>query len=152
MQNKPRWKGARCESEGFSQAATKVFNTRVEINSLDNEYDLEIPMNTITDQGLLIVGGLIPKRSDLPSFTLRWDEKADHLNVDMSPQEKDWEIEINGYKGHRLQKSTSHDGRAFVLIIKTPTVNVIDAIISFNLARDICATASIGIHGSASHS
>jgi len=153
MNDKPHWKGARYQEQGGSRAATKVFNTKVELTYLNPQYELEIlPESTITDQALLLVGRLTPRQESLPHFSLRWDEKCDHLNVDMIPQEESWQSETKGYKGHRPQKTDKHPGRAFLLIIKTPTLDVIDAVISFNLAREVSATVSIGVSATASYS
>lgn len=137
--DKPRWKGARFQSNQQSQAAIKVFNiNKIEVNYLNPQYKLDIePDYAITDQGLLLVGKLMPTQQSLPSFSLRWDEKDDHLNVDILPEDNCWQNETKGYKGHRPQKTDQYPGRAYALIVKTPTLNVVDAIISFNLARDV---------------
>ena len=152
MNSKPHWKGARYQGKGGSQAATKVFNTKVELNYLNPQHELEIlSENAITAQGLLLVGRLTPKQQSLPQFSLRWDEKCNHLNVDIEPKEKSWQSETNGYIGHQPNKSDMHPGRAFSLIIKTPTLDVINAVISFNLARDMGAIVSIAVRAAASH-
>jgi len=117
MNDKRGWKGSRYQDKGGSQAATKTFNIKIELNSLNPQYELEIPKEyTINEQGLLLVGKLIPKQPSLPQFSLRWDEKGNHLNVDIKPQEKDWEGETKGYKGHQPQKADQYPGRAFLLI------------------------------------
>lgn len=153
MDSKPRWKGVRYKGEGGGQAANGVFNIKVEpINYLNPKYELEIlDDNPTTEQGLLLIGKLIPKQRSLPQFLLRWDEKGNHLNVDIVPQEEDWVRETNGYKGHRPDKVDGYKCRAFSLIIKIPTLNVIDAIISFNLARGVSTKSSITVSATVSH-
>jgi len=153
MKERRGWKGARYQKKGFSQEASKVFNVKVELAYLNPDYDLELLQdNKITEQGLLLCGKLKPKQPSLPEFWFRWDEKGDHLNVDMIPDEgcqDDWQNETHGYKGHRPQKVSDHPGRAFNLLITTPNLKAFEGVISFNLARDVAATVTIGIHASA---
>jgi hypothetical protein len=152
MADKPHWKGSSYKAKGQSETASKVFNVKVNVNYLNPQYDIDIPQeNKITDQGLLLVGKIVPKQHYLPQFSLRWDEKDNHLNVDILPKEIDWESENNGYIGHTLQKVNQSQGRAFSLIIKIPGQSVIDAIITLNLARDMEISESIGVHVSTSY-
>ena len=153
MNKKRGWKGARYQGIGFNQEANKVFNVRVELAYLNPDYDLELLQNNkITDQGLLLCGKLKPKLSSLPEFLFRWDEKGDHLNVDMIPDEgcqDDWKSETNGFKGHRPERTSDRPGRAFKLLITTPNLKVFNGIISFDLARDVTIyppTVTIGVH------
>src|SRR3990170_3233341 len=61
-------------------------NTIGESNSLlSNNYEIIVRSETrITATGLLVVAELRPKQATLglPSFLFRWDEQANHLNVD----------------------------------------------------------------------
>jgi hypothetical protein len=146
--DKPRrgWKGSRYKDEAHAEEASKVFNIRAQFNYLNPQYELEILQdNTIDEQGLLAVGTLKPRQQGLPQFTIRWDEKGNHLNIDMNPPDKDWEREKNGFKGHLPQKTQQLPGRAFALIIQTPSLSVIDAAISFNLAFDVRDRVTIGV-------
>ena len=150
VEGKGRWKGSRYQEKGFSQEANQVLNIKVELEYLNHDYDLELlHANNITEQGLLLCGKLKPKLPSLPEFCFRWDEKGDHLNVDMIPCEgckDDWKNETHGYKGHRPQKTSDRSGRAFNLLIATPNFKVLEGVISFNLARDVVATTTIGMH------
>jgi len=147
------WKGARYQEKGSSREASKVFNIKVELVYLNPDYYLELLQNNeITEQGLLLCSKLKPQQPLLPEFRIRWDEKGDHLNVDMISDEgcqDDWKNETHGYKGHRSQKASDRLGRAFNLLITTPDLKAFEGVISFNLARDAKATVTIGVHASA---
>jgi hypothetical protein len=152
VKDRPRWKGARCQGTGGSRAATKVFDTKVQVNYLSPRYKLDmLSENQITSQGLLLLGRVIPEEKGLPQFTIRWDEKSNHLNVDIMPEEECWQSETNGYKGHEPARMAQYPGRAFSLIIKTPKLDVIDAVIFFALTREVCVTDSLGLSDSESH-
>jgi hypothetical protein len=147
------WKGARYQEKGSSREARKAFNIKVDYVYLNPDYDLKpLQDNEITEQGLLLCGKLKPQQPLLPEFWIRWDEKGDHLNVDMQSDkgcQDDWENETHGYKGHRSQKASDRPGRAFNLLITTPDLKVFEGVISFNVARDVKATVTIGVHASA---
>ena len=153
MNKKHGWKGTRYQDKGGSQEASKVFNVKVELAYLNPDYELELLQdNKITEQGLLLCGKLKPKLTSLPKFLFRWDEKGDHLNVDMIPDEgyhDDWQNETHGYKGHRPQKARDCPGRAFNLLITTPNLKVFNGVISFNITRNVAASVTIGMHASA---
>lgn len=147
------WKGARYQENGSSREASKVFKIKVDPVYRNPDYDLELfPEGEITEQGLLLCGKLKPQQPLLPEFWIRWDEKGDHLDVDMKSDEgcqDDWENETHGYKGHRPQKASDRLGRAFNLLITIPDLKVFEGVISFNLARGVKATVTIGVDASA---
>ena len=153
MKGRQFWKRGRYQKKGYSREARAVFNIKVEYRYLNPDYEFPpLQDNEITEQGLLLCGKLKPQQPLLPEFWIRWDEKGDHLNVDIKPDEgckDDWEKETNGYKGHLPQKASDCLGKAFNLLITTPDLKVFDGVISFNLARDVKATVSIGVHASA---
>lgn len=141
MKDRNGWKGARYQDKGSSQQASKVFNIKYELDYLNPDYELEILLdNKITEQGLLLCAKLKPKRASLPEFWFRWDEKDDHLNVDMRPDEgfrDNWQNETHGYKGHRPERVSDRHERAFNLLITIPNLKVFNGVISFHLARDV---------------
>jgi hypothetical protein len=47
--------------------------------------------------------------------------------------------------GNSYLQKTQHPGRAFYLIIKIPSMDIIDAVISFNLAKAMGLKESIGV-------
>ena len=147
MDKKGRWKGTRFESEGFTREASKFLDVKVEEPyHCNSDYKLELyPGQEVTSTGLLVIAKLKPEKSSLPEFWFRWDEKADHLNVDMKPKHKDWGGEKNGYEGHRPKKVGT--GRRFEVSIKIPGIDVFHGIISFSLFKKVGVRGSISITG-----
>jgi hypothetical protein len=149
MEKRNGWKGSRYQGKGGSQQASGVFNITHKIKYLNPDYDLQIQeSNTISKQGLLLCGKLIPKRFSLPEFWLRRDERADALDVDMhgdSKHKNDWKHSKNGYTGHHAVKLKG-EGRHFRVSIDIPTMKVFDGVISFNLSMKITSNIKIRVH------
>ena len=152
MNKKRGWKGARFESNKGGKTARRVFNIRLLEGYYYKDYNLELyQTNEITKEGLLLVGKLKPKIPSLPEFWIRWDEKKQELDVDMhgdSEHRDDWINSRNGYEGHHTKRVTN-GGTNFKVSIKIPNVNVFQGVLSFNLARDVAATITIGMHANA---
>jgi len=144
VKKKPDWKGARYHKDGITQEAKRVFNIEVEYTELNKEYELEKPSESIINsQGLLLVSKLEPRQSSLPIFNIRWDEKGKHLNIDMiSDRESitDWNAETNGYKGHRPDVIDEGYGLAFVIVVKTPRLNIFKGVVRFKISRNTTIT------------
>jgi len=99
----------------------------------------------------LLLGKLKPKVSTLPEFWFRWDARKEDLDVDMygdSKHREDWINSRNGYIGHHTVRMKK-EGRYFKVLIETPTMKVFNGVISFNLARDVTASVTIGLHANA---
>jgi hypothetical protein len=141
MKEKTGWKGARYQEKGIKREARKVFNIKVEIIYINSNYVLELFQdNIITEQGLLTCGKLKPKSAELPEFIFRWDEKQDHLNVDMKSckeSKNNWKSEKNGYRGHRTERVRDIPKWAFYLMIKTPSLKVFEGSIIFSLSKNV---------------
>jgi hypothetical protein len=74
--------------------------------------------NEITNTGLLTVAELKPQKGiSAPRFRFRWDEEANHLNVDaldVTPNlKKQFEDGKTGYYGHTVEVSSSKTSRTF---------------------------------------
>jgi hypothetical protein len=141
-----RWKGSRYrDNKGGGLEANQVMHPKIELKYIHPSYQLEeFDENTITEQGLLLVGKIIPKQSGLPEFLVRWDEKDSHLNIDMKPEAKHWRRETHGYRGHTPSKVNDSSGRVFLLVIAVPEVGeIVNGTISFGLGRN--ATFKTGL-------
>ena len=110
--------------------------TKVEpakINYLNGKYALELFPNTpATETGFVKVMELIPKISRVPNFILRWDEKADTLDVDIYKNGKLcnelWGTV--GYNGHHTQRIKN---RIFWVNITIPNKKIFEGIINIGL-------------------
>jgi len=146
-----RWKASRYDDEkGGGREASQVIHPNIDLIYLHPSYQLiEFNENTITNQGLLLVGKIVPKQTGLPEFLLRWDEKDGHLNIDIAPSTKYWRSETHGYKGHTPLKTKNLNGRIFLLNITTPEIGtVVDGTISFGLGRSLSNNGIVGSEGS----
>jgi hypothetical protein len=144
------WKGVRYKSKGGNQSVTKAFNFEIKLAYLHPDYTIEIASEPVTTrENLLILGKFAPRQASLPEFLMRWDEKDQHLNVDMKPEQKGWNQEINGFKGHTTHKKSGHHEKVYSLEIMTPSFRVVDCIISFNLAYDVASSVKIGVKAEA---
>jgi hypothetical protein len=152
MKKKGKWKGAHYQEEEASQGFLTAFNIKADITYIHDEYELVVlPKISITEQGLQLIGKIKPKNNTMPEFLIRWDEKDNHLNVDIVPEEKLWKRGIQGYKGHLAEKLKDRAGRAFSLIIETPASKVFNGVVSFNLARDRSLKTSTGMSATVTH-
>jgi hypothetical protein len=140
MKKKPDWKGSRHHQDGITQEAKRAFSIEIEYKELNKEYELKTTSEaTINNQGLLLICQLKPKQSLLPLFNIRWDEKGNHLNIDMISEIAsitNWNAEKNGYKGHRPNQVKNNDGMAFDIDIKIPRLDIFKGIISFKISRN----------------
>jgi hypothetical protein len=147
MNHRLGWKGSNYQDESSSETVDRTFNVEIMNLAYSNpNYSLDFPNETcVPISGWSVIGRLTPKDKSLPSFLIRWDEKHNHVNVDMTPKKRGWEKETNGYTGHTLHQAKQFSGRSFALVIKIPEFDVIDAVISFNLARSNEFRAMINI-------
>jgi len=136
--DKGGWKGVTHTAKDSKSDVNRAFNTILVLEHLDDDYYTPwVPMESkTTEQSWLVVGGLEPKRADLPRFSFRWDEKDQHVNVDIdgvTKTEKElFEQGKNGYSGHRALK-VEQDGRFFDIDIRIPSKHVFKGRIHFNL-------------------
>lgn len=144
-----RWKGVNCRGRDSEEKVAGAFKVKVETGTLSEAYDLEHDAESATSQeGFLAIAKLKPKKTSLPAFTLRWDHKDSHLNVDIggvSERERKWfKKSQKGYKGHMSERSV-YEGRSFDVEIAIPSMTVFAGRVSFNLALDNSCVARIGV-------
>jgi hypothetical protein len=142
------WKGNRYNTKGFTREANKIFNVKMEKTYLNPEYEVELfSESEIDEQGLLTICKLKTKRVGFPEFFVRWDEKGDHINIDMFPNNtcrKNWEKERRGYKGHKPRKVGE---KTYMLLVSTPTIKVVEGTISFSLRRNVGLSSTLNMSG-----
>jgi len=148
------WKGARFESDDFKRKAAEAFNVTVGKGYYcDKDYDLKVHTQArIMPTGRLVIAELHPKKSSLPSFSFRWDEKADSLDVDIqgvTDTVENWfKKGTKGYAGHHPTKVGP--GRTFEADIRIPQTHVFHGFLTFNLDRKVETTARLGLTANAS--
>jgi hypothetical protein len=132
-----RWKGNIYEGVDSREEALGVLNVTAQVEYLDETYDFQpYKEKETTEQGWLVLARLEPKTDSLPKFSLRWDDKEGHLNVDIhgvGDAERYWfKNGENGYSGHLAQQA-SDKGRAFDSEITLPGMRVFKGRFTFNL-------------------
>jgi hypothetical protein len=147
---KVRWKGVNTKSKDSAGGIERAFNITVEKEDfLDPDYTLNIypSESRTTDQGLLLVGSLEPRLGGFPRFSLRWDEKGQHLNVDIhgvsKAKRRAFINGTDGYSGHVCNK-VKNSGRLFDVDIHIPNRPIFKGIIRFNLAYNEQCIVRIG--------
>jgi hypothetical protein len=147
MAAKKGWKGVNYVGEGSREKVEEAFNVTPMKDHLDGDYELKYSKQVrTTDQGLLMVAELKPKTSSLPSFSIRWDQKGDHLNVDIrgvGQKEEGWfRNGKKGYSGHVATKAIGQ-GRACYVDISIPSRHVFKGRFAFNLIHDLVLGGNI---------
>lgn len=125
------------DQKKFENKTKKVAGTTkidvLKIEYLNQDYEKKIlPDNPATKTGLVEVMELIPKISEMPKFILRWDEKANTLDVDIYKGDKIrnnlWSTK--GYNGHHAQEI---ENRIFKIDISIPNTKIFSGIINTGL-------------------
>ena len=132
-------------------------NTIGESNSLlSNNYEIIVRSETrITATGLLVVAELRPKQATLglPSFLFRWDEQANHLNVDPTGVSEDQVRKFisgkMGYGGHLPIRSTL-ESRTFHTTISWDNTTIYEGDIVIPLKFEATVAVRIGVSVTAS--
>lgn len=136
------WKGVSFDSQSSKQEAAEAFNVKFQEGYYcGRNYVLRVPKQArTTPTKLLVIASLQPKEESLPWFSVRWDEKGHHLNVDIhgvGDEERDWfQNGQNGYAGHLPQK-VSGQGHAFDIDIRIPNLQVFRGCLSFDLKWNV---------------
>jgi hypothetical protein len=151
MANKKGWKGVNYRGTGSSEEVQGAHDVTAKVQHLDGDYDFHL-YNEVktTDQGLLVVAELKPKVISLPSFSIRWDRKNDHLNADIhgagKTRERWFRDGKKGYLGHIAQKAAGQV-RASDVDIWMPSKHVFKGRLNFGLDYSVTATAKVGVKG-----
>jgi hypothetical protein len=148
------WKGARYHDESTNRIAKAVRVKSWDNYHTDPDYELNQPSRSeIDERGRLIVGELKAKKSDLPSFMFRWDEKDDRLDVDIhgDPDVVTEEVKdyfrrgTKGYQGHHPIRKEPLENKTFEIDIWIPGKNVFRGCITFGIDRELGLRATIPI-------
>jgi hypothetical protein len=120
-----------------SSIAFKVTNLRVVWKHIHPEYRYEACEGGIAENGRLDVLKLVHADDGCPSFSARWDQRPDELDIDIHhPSDAvvdDFKGGKNGYRGHHTKQFDGLNSRTFEVIIKTPEGLIFDGTASFAL-------------------
>jgi len=119
-----------------SGRVSKVGNLEVHTNSIHPDYALEHCDGILSETGKLELLKLVPKSGTGPSFTARWDQKPQRLDIDMhdasTTAAKKFKAEQDGYSGHHTERTSDPHKRVFDVTITVPTGTVFDGSVSFS--------------------
>lgn len=131
--------------------ARRVFNISEQRIYKHTDYDIILGSEQIEPTGLLVVASLKPKdvrHGQLPKFVLRWDEKANVLDVDSMNTTKDevkaFKDGTNDYYGHHPKKIGSSP-RKFDVCIGWNGHQVYHGKIAFSIGREVDTATGLGI-------
>ena len=121
---------------------------------MSKDYELLCyPHNKIEGTGRLEVGALKPQKKGLPGFVMRWDEKEEAVDIEISGvsdnARRNFRREENGYKGHHT-KRVSGDSRIFEVDVATPKEVVFQGRIVVLLVRKKALRDSLSLTDSLS--
>jgi len=155
IRNKFHWKGTKCKGDNFEQGADGAFNVSWQVCYRDKGYILERYKEPRTaPDGRLIIAKLRNKKGIPPSFLVRWDEKDDHLNVDikgvMDTEVESFEKGNGGYSGHCFKRIKA-DGSTFEVDIRIPDKQIFHGCVKFNINHMAKSAIPIGLEVSASY-
>lgn len=141
------WKGAERRGDDYDTRAGKVLSLESDWDYIHRDYDFESGLgNTITKEGLLVIGKLKPKEASLmaslPELWFRWDEKDRHLNVDIHRVDKAVQEAFkngqNGYCGHNPKKALGNvREETFEVDIWMPGMHLLRGRLRFRVSRDM---------------
>jgi hypothetical protein len=147
--NMARWIGSILKGDGFTRQAKRAFDVQTQVQYCHPEYDFSACTICETHgQRPLIIASLKPKNGPLPSFSLRWDPRGNHLNVDIeeaSPQvTKLFKEGKQGYRGHRPKMVAE---KQFDVNVGMPSQDVFMGRISFKIHENVALDGKIHLSG-----
>jgi hypothetical protein len=124
-----------------SGRVSRVSNLEVNSTHVHLEYRLEPCNGILTETGKLEVLKLLPKSGVGPSFIARWDQKPEHLDIDMHGASNraisKFRNNKDGYFGHHTSRTTDPDKRIFEVKIETPAGVIFDGAVSFSITYEM---------------
>lgn len=121
--------------------ANRAFNLKVEPTYIDSDYTLDVAETThLSETGLLTIFAIDSKEnSTLPSFSARWDQNAEALDIDILNVDTNvgdlFKAEKDGYSGHHSLRIPG-DIRMYDVSVKIPQKEIFRANVSFNINKE----------------
>ena len=132
----------------------RVYNLKITPKFIHQNYKSEYCDGIRGETGKLEVLKLVSDSSDDPHFIARWDQGAQHLDIDMhnAPRSAIAKFKKNsgGYRGHHTVRSPNPDKRIFEIEIETLRGLIFEGKVSFNNTFEVKAAFSGEAHVSVS--
>lgn len=120
--DKNRW-----TTQKFRVLGSHNINVETEFVSGDYELVLEEAVRT-TETGLLEVLRILPKRAGLPSFSGRWDQGDDRVDIDLQGDDSEarsFATQKLGYLGHKAKRLDVEGRRVYRVEVETPSAGLV---------------------------
>jgi hypothetical protein len=108
---------------------SRISNLAVTVKHLDPEYEARPCSGVETEMGFLEILKIAPNAGQQPRFTARWDQKPEHLDLDMHGASntaiRNFKNNRNGYRGHHTDRSENPEQRIFEVAIEIPPNRII---------------------------
>jgi hypothetical protein len=137
--------------DGKARSAPKISEQHTFIHA---DYEIALKYQPIEGTGPLVIAELKPRDTKigaLPPFVFRWDERANHLDVDpvkvSKAETSQFQDGIGGYYGHHTVRLSSSP-RVFAADIGWHAERIYQGQITFNLAREVTTETALGLRPS----
>jgi hypothetical protein len=129
------------QTNSRSGRVSKVSNLEVNPTLIHPDYKSEPCDGILSETGKLEILKVVPKSGDGPYFIARWDQRPEHVDIDMhgAPKSANKQFKANegGYSGHHTSRPTDPDKRLFDIKIQTPLGTIFDGTASFSLTYEV---------------
>lgn len=123
----------RVASEGH---VSRISNPQVAHRFIHPDYACEPCEGKLGETGKLEVLKVVPNSGNGPYFVARWDQKPEHLDIDMknAPNSaiRSFKQNRRGYRGHHTKRAAKPNQRVFDVKIETPDGVIFDGTVSFS--------------------
>jgi hypothetical protein len=123
----------------------KVSDVEIHPTVVHPDYTSEPCEGVLSETGKLEVLRIVPKAGNGPYFVARWDQKPEHLDIDMFGATKSanklFKAGKSGYSGHHTRRTADLNERRFHIRIEMPTGTIFDGIVKFFNAYVLPASA-----------
>jgi hypothetical protein len=128
---------------------SKITNLVVKPRYINSDYMSEPCDGILTDTGKLEILKLIAKSGTGPYFIARWDQRPEHLDIDMHNASKGairkFKNNKDGYGGHHTNRATDPHTRIFDVKIELPEGVIFHGEVAFSNTYEI----KVSIHAEA---
>lgn len=142
-----RWNGSILKGNTFTRQAKRAFGVQSEVQYCHPQYDFTVcAICEAEGRYPLTIATLKPRDKTRPSFSLRWDPKGGHLNVDIKNVSQEVrELFKKGEQGYVDHRPKMVAEKVFYVKISIPTEDVFIGKISFKIHENIALRENVGI-------
>ena len=114
----------------------RISNLKIAHKHIHPDYACEPCDGKLSETGKLELLKVMPKSGEGPFFIARWDQKPEHLDIDMKNATnsaiRSFKKNRHGYRGHHTMRASNPNERVFDVKIETPDGVIVDGTVSFS--------------------